>query len=137
MRSLNKATIIGNLGADPEVRSTNTGTKVATLSIATSRSWLNTAGIKEERTEWHRVILWDKLADIAEKFLTKGDRVYVEGRIEYRKWQADDGTDRYTTEIRAFEIIMLGGSRERADEPKPDRPMSQAAAIQYEDDLPF
>ena len=109
MRSLNKATIIGNLGADPEIRQTNTGTKVATLSIATSRSWLNTAGIKEERTEWHRVILWDKLADIAEKFLTKGDRVYVEGRIEYRKWVADDGTNRYTTRDPRVRAPHVGG----------------------------
>lgn len=110
-RSLNKATLIGNLGADPEVRSTAGGTRVATLSIATSRQWTNQAGERQEKTEWHRVVLWNnkfsQLADIAEKYLSKGDRVYVEGRIEYRTWEDREGKTRYTTEINARELIML------------------------------
>ena len=114
-RSLNKATLIGNLGADPEVRSTNAGTRVATLSVATSRRWTSRAGDPQEKTEWHRVVCWDKLAEICERYLTKGDRVYVEGRIEYRQWEGQDGQTRYTTEIRARDMIMLGsgGGRER------------------------
>lgn len=109
-RSLNKAQIIGNLGADPEIRSTSSGTRVATLSVATSRSWTDRSGERQEKTEWHRVVCWDKLAEIVERYLKRGDRVYVEGRIEYRQWEGQDGQTRYTTEIRAREMIMLGGS---------------------------
>ena len=121
-RSLNKAMIIGNLGSDPEVRSTSSGTRVATLSVATSRRWNDRSGQEQERTEWHRVVAWDKLAEICEQYLSKGDRVYIEGRIEYRQWEGDDGRTRYTTEIRAREMIMLGG---RGDGPRsggPSRP---------------
>ena len=102
-RSLNKVILIGNLGADPEVRSTSNGSRVATLSLATSRQWKNQSGEKQEKTEWHRVILWNNkgsgLADIAEKYCKKGDKVYVEGSIEYRSWQDREGQTRYTTEI--------------------------------------
>ena len=110
-RSLNKAMIIGNLGSDPEVRSTSSGTRVATLSVATSRSWTSRSGEDREKTEWHRVVAWDRLAEICEEYLSKGDRIYVEGRIEYRQWEGDDGRTRYTTEIRAREMIMLGRGR--------------------------
>lgn len=110
-RSLNKVMLIGNLGADPEVRSTPSGARVATLSVATSRFWNNRAGERQEKTEWHRVVLWNnrarQLADVAEKFLKKGDRVYIEGRIEYRTWEDREGKTRYTTEINAREMIML------------------------------
>jgi single-strand DNA-binding protein len=104
--------LIGNLGADPEVRSTTNGFRVATLSVATSRQWNSASGEKQEKTEWHRVICWNnknsaQLADIAEKFLKKGDRVYVEGRIEYRTWEDREKQTRYTTEIIARELIML------------------------------
>ncbi len=112
-RSLNKVTLIGNLGADPEVRSTANGSRVATLSVATSRQWKNQSGEKQEKTEWHRVILWNNkgssLADVAEKYCKKGDKVYVEGSIEYRSWQDREGQTRYTTEITARELIMLSG----------------------------
>jgi len=122
-RSLNKAMLIGNLGADPEVRSTNNGSRVATLSVATSRQWTGQGGEKQEKTEWHRVICWNNkgsgLADIAEKFLKKGDKVYIEGRIEYRTWEDREKQTRYTTEIIARELIMLspkGSSGEGAGE---------------------
>lgn len=121
-RSLNKGMIIGNLGSDPEVRSTSSGTRVATLSVATSRRWTSRSGEEQEKTEWHRVVAWDRLAEICEEYLSKGDRIYVEGRIEYRQWEGDDGRTRYTTEIRAREMIMLG--RGRGDGPGgrgPDR----------------
>jgi single-strand DNA-binding protein len=145
-RSLNKATLIGNLGADPEVRSTNTGTRVATLSVATSRRWTTRAGEQQEKTEWHRVVCWDKLADIAEKYLKRGDRLYVEGRIEYRQWEGQDGQTKYTTEIRAAEMIMLGssGGREGFEQSAP-APAGKSAdfsefsneSLAGEDDLPF
>lgn len=111
-RSLNKVQIIGNLGADPEVRSTNNGSRVATLSVATSRQWTGNGGEKQEKTEWHRVICWNNkgsgLADVAEKYLKKGDKVYIEGRIEYRTWEDREKQTRYVTEIIARELIMLG-----------------------------
>lgn len=114
-RSLNKATLIGNLGADPEVRTVSSGTKVAEFSVATSRQWTDRNGQQQEKTEWHRIVAWgysaDKegLAGVAERFLKKGDRVYVEGQIEYRSYEDKDGNTRYVTEIRANEMIMLSG----------------------------
>ncbi|HKK07736.1 MAG TPA: single-stranded DNA-binding protein [Gemmatimonadota bacterium] len=149
-RSLNKAMIIGNLGADPEIRSTQSGTRVATLSVATSRSWTDRSGQTQEKTEWHRVVAWDKLAEICERYLSKGDRVYVEGRIEYRQWEGQDGQTRYTTEIRAREMIMLGGRGDggrgtrgpgpgAAEEGDDDEDYSDfsSEALMGEDDLPF
>lgn len=119
-RSLNKVTLIGNLGADPDVRSTANGQRVATLSVATSRQWNTPSGERQEKTEWHRVVLWNtkfsQLADIAEKYLRKGDKVYVEGRIEYRTWEDREGKTRYTTEINARELIMLSPRGAAADE---------------------
>ena len=111
-RSLNKVTLIGNLGNDPEVRSTTGGNRVATFSLATSRTWNDTAGAKQEKTEWHRCVVWNsknsQLADIVEKYVKKGDKIYVEGRIEYRQWQDKENQTRYTTEINVRELIMLG-----------------------------
>ena len=146
-RSLNKAMIIGNLGADPEVRTTPGGTRVATLSVATSRSWTGKTGDQQERTEWHRIVAWDRLAEICERYLKKGDRVYVEGRIEYRQWEGKDGQTRYTTEIRAREMIMLGGRGEAGVEEGAPLSVGRPAEGEYsefsndalagEDDLPF
>jgi single-strand DNA-binding protein len=112
-RSLNKVTLIGNLGNDPEVRSTTGGNRVATFSLATSRSWNDATGSKQEKTEWHRCVVWNtkssQLADIVEKYVKKGDKLYVEGRIEYRQWQDKENQTRYSTEINVRELIMLGG----------------------------
>ncbi len=123
-RSLNKVQLIGNLGKDPEVRSTANGARVATLSIATGRKWNNAAGEAQEKTEWHRVVLWNNkgsgLADVAERYLKKGDRVYIDGRIEYRTWEDREGKTRYTTEIIGREMMMLsgrGGGSEAGMEP--------------------
>ena len=114
-RSLNKVTLIGNLGNDPEVRSTTGGNRVATFSLATSRSWNDASGAKQEKTEWHRCVVWNtkssQLADIVEKYVKKGDKLYVEGRIEYRQWQDKENQTRYSTEINVRELIMLGGAR--------------------------
>ncbi len=114
-RSLNKVTLIGNLGNDPEVRSTSGGNRVANFSLATSRSWNNQAGDKQEKTEWHKCVVWNskgsQLADIVEKYVKKGDKIYVEGRIEYRQYTDKEGQTRYATEINVRELLMLGGGR--------------------------
>jgi single-strand DNA-binding protein len=148
--------LIGNLGADPEVRSTASGTRVATLSVATSRSWTNQAGERQEKTEWHRVVLWNNrnrgMADIAEKYLKKGDRIYIEGRIEYRTWEDREGNTRYSTEINAREMLMLSPRGGGMDADVPARAPAQPAVAdgqsesyndfpealdEEDDDLPF
>ena len=112
-RSLNKVELIGNVGSDPEIRSTPSGNTVAQFSLATSRTWNDQAGVRQEKTEWHRCVVWNtktsSLADIVERYVKKGDKLYVEGRIEYRQWQDKDGQTRYSTEINVRELIMLGG----------------------------
>jgi single-strand DNA-binding protein len=114
-KSLNKVTLIGNLGADPEVRSTSNGGRVATVSLATSRQWKGADGQRQEKTAWHRVIFWNakgngqQLADIVERYCKKGDKIYVEGEIEYRTWQDKENQTRYSTEINGRELILLSG----------------------------
>ncbi len=151
--SLNKAQLIGNLTRDPEVRQTPNGTTVATFSIATNFTWKDQSGQKQEKAEFHNVVAWGKLAEICGQYLTKGRKVFLEGRIQTRDWEGDDGVKRYKTEIIAENMIMLGGrgddmgssnyNQERsqqglnnnAEEP------TQVAAPQEEemtiDDLPF
>lgn len=108
-RSLNKAMLIGNLGQDPEIRTIPSGTRVAQFSLATSRRWNDKSGQQQEKTEWHRVVAWDRLVDVLERWVKKGDRIYVEGEIEYRQYEDKDGVTKYSTEIRAREVILLGG----------------------------
>jgi single-strand DNA-binding protein len=109
MAGVNKVIIIGNLGRDPEIKYTQSNVPVANFSVATSESWKDkTSGEWQEKTEWHRIVAWRHLAERAEKYLRKGKQVYVEGRIETRKWQGQDGQDRYTTEIVAVQLQMLG-----------------------------
>jgi single-strand DNA-binding protein len=108
-RSLNKAMLIGNLGQDPEIRTIPSGARVAQFSLATSRKWNDKNGQPQEKTEWHRVVVWDKLVDVVERYAKKGDRLYVEGEIEYRQYQDKDGVTKYSTEIRARDIVLLGG----------------------------
>ena len=106
---LNKVTLIGNLGADPDSRAMPNGDTVTNITVATSMRWKDkNTGEKKEATEWHRVVFFRGLADVVAKYLRKGSQVHVEGRIRTRKWQADDGSDRYTTEIVATDMIMLG-----------------------------
>jgi len=157
-RSLNKAMLIGNLGADPEVRTTNNGGKVANLSLATSRQWTAQNGEKQEKTEWHRVICWNnkgfQLADLAEKYMKKGDRIYVEGRIEYRTWEDREKQTRYVTEIIAREVLLLssrggggaeGGEFARTKAAAKVAPDGKAESLdafpealdEEDDDLPF
>jgi len=162
-RSLNKVMLIGNLGSDPEVRSTTGGNRVATFSLATSRQWNSPNGEKQEKTEWHRCVVWNTkgsgLADVVEKYCKKGDKIYVEGRIEYRQWQDKDNQTRYSTEINVREMIMLGGGKggggdydgdsapRRASTPAPKAKAAAAGGEDFEDfpgalndgddDLPF
>lgn len=116
MKGLNKAMIIGSLGRDPEVRHTGGGTAVVNMSVATSESWRDKqSGEKKDATEWHNVTMFGKLAEIAGQYLTKGSKVYIEGRLKTRKWQDKDGGDRYTTEIVASDMQMLGGGESRGE----------------------
>jgi single-strand DNA-binding protein len=112
MASLNKVMLIGNLGKDPEVRYTAGGTAVASFSLATSEKIKNKNGDYEEKTEWHNITLWARLAEIAGEYLSKGKTVYIEGRLQTRKWQDKDGKDRYTTEIVGERMQMLSGKGE-------------------------
>jgi single-strand DNA-binding protein len=144
MRGVNKVILVGNLGRDPEVRYTKDGTAVANLNLATTETWNDGQGQRQERTEWHKVVAWGKLAEIAKEYLGKGKQVYIEGRLQTRSWEDKEGVKRYTTEIRADQMVMLGGrggdgmSRESGP-PTPEasdygRPESFQAT---EDDVPF
>ncbi len=108
MGSLNKATLIGNLGKDPEVRAIPSGAKVANFSIATTESYTGKDGNKVDKTEWHNIVMWRGLAEVAEKYLRKGSQVYIEGRLQTRSWDDQNGQKRYTTEIVADNMVMLG-----------------------------
>lgn len=109
-RGVNKVILIGNLGQNPEVRFTPSGTAVANLNLATTDSWMDRqSGQRQERTEWHRVVLFKKLAEIAQQYVKKGSKVYIEGRLQTRKWQDQNGQERYSTEIVASDMQMLDG----------------------------
>jgi single-strand DNA-binding protein len=138
---LNKAILIGNLGKDPEIRYTPSGLGIANFNIATSETWTTKDGQKETRTEWHRIVAFGKLAEICGEYLSKGKQVYIEGRIQTRDWEDQNGVKRYTTEIVANQMLMLG-SRDFADQnrsqgpPVPDYPgvPNQGPG---DDDIPF
>ncbi len=108
MKSVNKAILVGNVGSDPEIRTTSNGTKVVKVSLATSRKQTDGTGEQQEKTEWHRITFFGKLADIVEQYVSKGDRLYLEGRIEYSQTQDDGGSVKYWTDIVAQELVMLG-----------------------------
>jgi single-strand DNA-binding protein len=137
MASLNKVLLIGNLGKDPEVRYTTSGTAVASFSIATSEKFKNKGGEREERTEWHNVILWGRLAEIAGEYLTKGKTVFIEGRLQTRKWQDRDGKDRYTTEIVGDKMQMLSKREDNGRTEEADPSLDEHAPLPNDDDVPF
>lgn len=143
MASLNKVMLIGNLGKDPEVRYTASGTAVASFSLATSEKFKNKNGDWEEKTEWHNITLWARLAEIAGEYLVKGKTVYIEGRLQTRKWQDRDGRDRYTTEIVGEKMQMLSAKGEGGGKPVAGRPEGHEApayeepAFNPDDDIPF
>ncbi|HTY99713.1 MAG TPA: single-stranded DNA-binding protein [Rhodocyclaceae bacterium] len=154
MASVNKVILVGNLGADPEMRYMPNGDAVCNIRIATTESWKDKqSGEKRELTEWHRVVFYRKLAEIAGQYLKKGSQVYLEGRIRTRKWQDKEGQERYTTEIEANEMQMLGRREGMGDAPPresgarsaPAKPAGQAPSApagggsfnDFEDDIPF
>ena len=112
MGTVNKVIIVGNMGRDAEIRYTPGGAAVATLSLATTDVWNDKAGQRQEKTEWHRVVLWGKQAETLAEYLTKGRQIYVEGRLQTRQWDDKDGNKRYTTEIRSDRVVLLGGRGE-------------------------
>ena len=134
---VNKVMLIGRLGADPEIRYTPSGAEVATFRMATSESWTNKSGEKEERTEWHRIVAWRGLAKICGEYLSKGKLVYVEGRLRTRSWEDRDGNKRTTTEIEASDMKMLGGVGEASRKAKEVEPESAPPATKEEEDIPF
>jgi len=135
MRGINKVIIVGNLGNDPEVRALPSGASVVNFSVATSKSWKDKrTGEQKEKTEWHNIVVFNKLAEIASQYLHKGAKVYLEGEIETRKWEDKSGNPRETKEIRAYELQMLDSKPAAAPAPKPQQ---QQAEEFPEDDIPF
>jgi len=140
---LNKVTLIGNLGADPEIRHTQEGTTVATINLATSRRWKDKkTGEKRDETEWHRVILWGKVAEIAGEYLKKGGKAYIEGRLQTRKWTDKEGVERYTTEVVGENLLLLGDKGDRQESssrpPQPPIPDNEPSSFgDFDDDIPF
>jgi single-strand DNA-binding protein len=147
--SVNKVLLIGRLGNNPEIRFTNTGTAVANFNLATSENWNDKSGQRQERTEWHRVVVWGKLAELCEKYLSKGRQCFVEGRLQTRSWDDKDGNKRYTTEIVASTIQFLGsnaqagaGAQQGADQGAemggmPPMAEAQGSSSFSEDEIPF
>jgi single-strand DNA-binding protein len=109
-RSLNKVMLIGNVGAEPEIKTTGGGTKIAKVSLATNRTFNDRSGQQQEKTEWHRLTFWDRMAELVEQYVKKGDRLYIEGRIEYSQTEDDRGNQRFWTDIIVREMVMLGGT---------------------------
>ena len=147
MASVNKVILVGNLGKDPEVRYTPSGDQIANITIATTDTWKDKqTGEKKEATEWHRVVFFGKLAEIAGQYLKKGRQIYIEGALRTRKWQDKEGVDRYTTEIVTSEMKMLGSKPEgapatapapTASEPRPATAPAAGNFNDFEDDIPF
>jgi len=142
MASVNKVILIGNLGRDPEIRTTPQGTALARFSVATSTSWKDNSGAKQERTEWHDVVAWEKLAQICGEYLHKGKLVYVEGSLQTRSWEDQNGQKRYKTEIKANNVVMLSPPRGAQAGPGSAREASEESAAAepvatYDDDVPF
>ena len=143
MASINKVILVGNLGRDPEIRYTPSGAPVANFTLATNDVWTDKAGQKQERAEWHRIVVWGKTAEIAGQYLSKGKQVYVEGSLQTREWTDRDGNKRQTTEIRAQRVLMLGRGEGRAaaaeESARPSEPEVDAGPEPQmnEDDIPF
>ncbi len=151
-RGINKVILVGHLGADPESRAMPSGRNVTNLRLATSESWKDKqSGEQKERTEWHGIVLYDRLGEVASEYLRKGSQVYIEGRLQTRKWQDKEGKDRYTTEIIANDMQMLGGRsgaggapaggssepRERSSAPEPAAAGAGAGPSDFDDYVPF
>ncbi len=143
-RGVNKVILVGNLGRDPEIRYSANGQAIANVNIATSESWKDkNTGEKQEKTEWHRIVFFGRLAEIVGEYLKKGSQIYVEGRLQTRKWQDKEGKDRYTTEIVANEMQMLGSrggpsdNQDTGSTQKSESTNEPAATDDFNDDIPF
>ena len=137
-RGLNKVMIIGHLGRDPEMRYTPSGRPVTTFSVATSRSWNTSDGERRSDTEWFNVVSWGSLAEICKQYLSKGQQVYIEGRLQTRRWEDDDGNKRTTVEIVAKEMIMLGDRKKKPDKDEVEQEKELTEnGIEEEDEFPF
>ena len=147
-RSVNKVILIGNLGGDPELRHTGSNIPVVNFTVATNESWVNKDGVKEERTEWHRVVAWRRLAEICHEYLRKGTQVYIEGKLQTRSWEDQSGQKRFMTEIVTAEMVILGARPAEAGPQADESPPSEAPPgdsdyselqppAEGEDDLPF
>lgn len=135
MASVNKVIVLGNLGADAEIKYTTGGAPVTTLSLATTDTWNDKAGQRQERTEWHRVVLWGKIAEALTEYCKKGKQLYVEGRLQTRSWNDKDGTKRYSTEIRADNVVLLSGvgqQRRTTQRQAPAEPVNE-----LDDEIPY
>ena len=143
MASVNKVILIGHIGKDPEVRYMPSGEGIANITIATTEKWKGKDGEKQEKTEWHRVSFFGKLAEIVSEYVKKGSLIYVEGRLQTRKWQDQVGNDKYTTEIVADRMQMLGSKDSKPVEPPQDKPLDAPTAKakgdfdDFKDDIPF
>jgi single-strand DNA-binding protein len=139
MASVNKVIIVGNLGKDPEVRYTGSGEAIANITVATTESWKDkSTGEKKEQTEWHRIVFYRKLAEIVGQYLKKGSAVYLEGKLQTRKWTDKEGAERYTTEIVADSMQMLGGGPKQEGAAKPAQKPNDAAKYDFADEqIPF
>ena len=142
-RGINKVIVVGNLGADPDTRFMPSGNAVTNISVATSESWNDKeTGEKQEKTEWHRVVFFGRLAEIARDYLKKGSQVYVEGKLQTRKWEDKEGKERWTTEIIANQMQMLGermsqGASNQNNVTKPDSSSNEFVDEEFDDDIPF
>jgi single-strand DNA-binding protein len=141
MGSVNKVILVGNLGRDAEVRYTPSGAAVATLNLATTEVYKDREGQRKEDTQWHRVVLWGKTAETLQDYLTKGKQVYVEGRLQTRKWKDKDGNDKYTTEVKGDRIVLLSGpgraeAADRGEAAPHAEPVREPAEL-TDDDIPF
>jgi single-strand DNA-binding protein len=150
MAGINKVIIVGNLGNDPEIRTMPNGEPVANITVATSESWTDkNTGERKEQVEWHRIVLYRRLAEIAAQYLRKGSQVYIEGRLKTRKWQDNNGQDRYTTEIQGDNLQMLGGRNQDAAQNQPPKQQDKQQKAQsksqqseppvdaFDDNIPF
>ena len=137
--SINKVMLIGNLGSDPELRFTPSGIQVANFSLATTESWTDKSGERQERAEWHRIVLWRRLAEIAGQYLKKGSKIYIEGKLQTRSWEDQNGQKRYTTEVVANSMEMLDGGQATVAEVDMAYNAREAAAsgVPSDDGLPF
>src|SRR5262249_17000988 len=144
MGSVNKVILVGNLGRDAELRYTPGGAAVATLNLATTEVWNDKGGQRQEKTEWHRVVVWGKTAESLAEYLTKGKQIYVEGRLQTRQWDDKDGNKRYTTEVRSDRIVLLSGGgrgapvdRDRGGPVPAHAPAAAESEPLTDDDIPF